>query len=130
MADERKVVGHKTFGDGAGGFRHEPLYADEAEELWRHAEEKDAYRRQLMPTEQDAIALFFDAWQRLKDFGWREAVYCPKDGTHFDAIEPGSTGIHDCAYEGEWPKGSWWAYWDGDCGPSRPALFRPKGDMK
>jgi hypothetical protein len=27
------IVGHKTFDDGEGGFRHEPLYASEAEEL-------------------------------------------------------------------------------------------------
>lgn len=40
--------------------------------------------------------------------GWREASYCPKDGTHFQAIEAGSTGIHDANYTGEWPNGSWW----------------------
>ncbi len=53
-------------------------------------------------------------------------MYCPKDGTWFDAIEVGSTGIHDCHYEGTWPNGHWWVADAHDLRPSRPALFRER----
>ena len=58
-----------------------------------------------MPTEKDAINAMFRAYLRLKELGWKEAIYCPKDGTRFRAIEAGSTGIAPCHYMGEWPNG-------------------------
>jgi len=121
---ENKVVGHKTLGDGKGGYYHEPLYADEAVELLRQVEERKAQREALMPDEDAALKLFFDAWLRLKDFGWREACYCPKDGRAFEAIEAGSSGRHRCHYSGEWPKGGYWIEGNGDLWPSHPVLFR------
>lgn len=124
------VVGHKTFDTGetdpATGFptlRHEPLTRAEADAIWEAAEKARADRVARMPDEQAALRVMFDAWLRLKEFGWSEAIYCPKDGSHFQAIEVGSTGIHDCSYEGDWPKGSWWFY-DGDVWPARPILFK------
>ena len=96
MRDE--VVGHKTISDGNGGFRHEPLRKSESDELWRQVEAADARRKDLMPSEEAAIGMFFDAWLRLKDFGWREAMYCPKDGRLFEVIEAGSTGKFKCEY--------------------------------
>lgn len=125
------IVGHKTFVTGeidpATGFpamRHEPLTRAEGDALWAGIEAAKAKRVAAMPDEQAAIKHMWDGWYRLKDFGWNDAVYCPKDGTHFQVIEAGSTGIHDCTYEGEWPKGSWWLYGDGDVWPSRPILFK------
>lgn len=64
-----------------------------------------------------------DAYTRLTELGWWDASYCPKDGSHFQAIEAGSTGIHDCAYWGAWPTGGWNIF-DGDVWPSRPILFK------
>ena len=90
------------------------------------AKRRAAKRTEKMPTEKEAIAVMFDAWQRLKELGWREAMYCPKDGTFFDAIEAGSTGIHNCCYQGEWPTGSYDIYDAGDIWPSHPILFRPR----
>jgi hypothetical protein len=124
------IVGHKTFNTGARdpetGFpqlRHEPLTRSEADALLASVEAAKKQRDELMPDERAAIKLFFDAWLRLKDFGWGEAIYCPKDGSPFEVIEAGSTGTHRCRYEGEWPTGSWWVE-DGDIWPSRPVLFR------
>ena len=77
-----------------------------------------------MPTEQDAIDRMFQCYQRLKELGWNDAIYCPKDGTVFDVIEAGSTGIFPCHYQGEWPKGSWWTHANEDLWPSRPTVFR------
>lgn len=63
----------------------------------------------LMPDEQSAVNMFFEAWLRLKELGWNNADYCPKDGSEFAIIEAGSTGIHrHCFYDGEWPDGKYW----------------------
>lgn len=90
------------------------------------AEKRTNQRAVDMPTEQDAINAMWRAYQRLKELGWREAIYCPKDGTVFDAIEAGSTGIHPCHYEGDWPKGCWWLHEANDLWPSRPVLFKDR----
>jgi len=89
--------------------------------------QRKADRTKNMPTEQDAIDQIREGHQRLLELGWKDAIYCPKDGSMFSAIEPGSTGIHKCNYQGEWPKGNWWVY-DGDVWPSRPILWRPRKD--
>jgi|GEM_PF-2404929 len=119
-----KIVGHKTFSDGPMSFRHEPLTKREADALWEAAEKAKADRAQRMPDERAAIRALWEAHQRLQELGWREAIYCPKDGTSFQVIEPGSTGIFECHYSGEWPKGSWWIADEGDLYPSHPILFK------
>jgi hypothetical protein len=118
------IVGHKTYRDGPLGFRHEPLRASEAESIMASVREADKRRAELMPDEKAAIQMMFEARQRLQELGWRDAIYCPKDGSVFDSIEPGSTGIHKCYYEGEWPNGRWWLFDEDDTYPSRPVLFR------
>jgi len=122
------IVGHKTFSTPDGGFRHEPLLKSEAEALWAASEAAREKRAADMPDEKSAIAMFFEAWLRLKELGWKEAQYCPKDGTSFDAIEAGSTGIHRCHYQGQWATGSYWVEAHSDLFPSRPVLYRPTGD--
>lgn len=104
-----------------------PIEVDEAQwdRLTAALEARGAARAALMPTEDDALRLMFEAWQRLRDLGWREINYCPKDGSSFDAIEPGSTGVHRTRYQGEWPSGGWLAEDGGDLWPARPCLYRP-----
>ena len=121
---EEKIVGHKTFSDGNGGLYHEPLTRGEADAIWNHAKDQEAKRAKDMPTEQDALHAMFQAYQRLAELGWRNAIYCPKDGSTFNAIEAGSTGVHTAHYEGEWPTGSWLVHDEGDLWPSRPILFK------
>lgn len=118
------VVGHKTYRDGPLGFRHEPLRQSEAEAIMAALDEANRRRAELMPDEQAAIRMMFEARQRLIELGWNDAIYCPKDGSEFDAIEAGSTGIHKCHYSGEWPNGHWWISGDGDLCQSRPVLYR------
>lgn len=117
--EPREIVGHKTLCDGS----HLPLYRAEAEAMLAACDAAKAKRAADMPDEQSAIDAMMEAFTRLKELGWREAIYCPKDGSTFKAIEVGSTGIHDCCYQGEWPNGSWWVL-DGDMWPSRPILFK------
>jgi hypothetical protein len=81
-------------------------------------------RAREMPTEQDALEVMFRGWYRLKELGWRDAIYCPKDGSSFLVVEPGSTGIHRAHYWGEWPTGTWFVEDGGDLYPSTPTLFK------
>ena len=125
-------VGHKTFAtgnigpDGFPELRHEPLTRTEADEILKDDERRQQDRAERMPDEKAALQAMVDAYLRLTELGWRDAIYCPKDGRIFDAIEVGSTGIHDCHYQGEWPKGSWWIRDSGSLWPSRPVLYRDK----
>lgn len=93
-------------------------------ELFVHMMPKQS-RQARVPSdaEQAAIQRLFEAYQELKRLGWNDAIYCPKDGTHFESIEVGSTGIHDTNYQGKWPDGSWWIF-DGDVWPAHPCLFK------
>jgi hypothetical protein len=71
----------------------------------------------------------WEARQRLIELGWRDASYCPKDGTGFRIIEAGSTGVFDAYYSGEWPDGHVISHDGGDSYVSRPGgciLFKPK----
>lgn len=128
-----KIVGHKTFDTGerdpATGFplmRHEPLTRAEGEALWEAAKAAEAERAVRMPDEHAAIRAMFDAWLRLKELGWREGMYAPKDGSTFKIIELGSTGIFDCYSHGDWPHCMWYTCDDSDVYPSSkpPAMFK------
>jgi hypothetical protein len=115
--------GHMTLSDGT----HVPLSKEEAEKLWLESERIAKERAEKLPTEKDAIDALFEAQVRLKELGWREAMYCPKDGTTFRVIEAGSTGIFECYYEGKWADGYYMTSDGGDIYPSRsgPLLFKP-----
>lgn len=138
MSDE--IIGHKTFDTGErgeGGFpiyRHEPLTRSEGEALRASVEAAQAKRERDMPDEQSAINAMFSAWVRLKELGWNDIMYCPKDGSRFRVIENGSTGIFDCEYDGEWPKGHWTTFDAHDAYPSSiaPSLYRlyPEDEAK
>lgn len=56
------------------------------EAMFSRINEIIAKRAADMPTEEDAMVAMQEAFERLKDLGWKEAMYCPKDGTLFLAI--------------------------------------------
>lgn len=91
-------------------------------EIWRQAERREKDWREA--GEVTHLKTMFEAYQALKACGWKEAMYCPKDGTRFLAIEAGSTGVHVCYYQGEWPDGHWWIEAAGDPWPARPILWK------
>ena len=96
-----KIVGHKTFMNPDGTFRHEPLTEREAAAMLDACEAERAKRETDMPTEQDAINRLWDAWYRLKELGWKDAQYLDGVGGEvLEVIELGSTGIHRTAYPG------------------------------
>jgi hypothetical protein len=120
MSEPADIVGHKTLADGS----HLPLTRAEADELIARADEYDHRMAEQMLDEATALKVLTDAFHRLKKLGWNDAIYCPKDGSSFDVIEAGSSGIHSAHYEGEWPRGTWWIANAGDLWPSRPILYR------
>jgi len=81
-------------------------------------------RANYIPTEQDAMSIMVECIHRLKELGWNDAIYCPKDGSVFHAIEYGSSAIHECHYSGTWPNGLWWIHKEDDLWPSHPILFK------
>lgn len=107
-----------------------PIAASTLQELLDECEREKAARDALMPDERGAIFMLFAAYQRLKDFGWRDGMYAPKDGTTVQTISLGSTGIHDCKFAGNY----WHLFDGGDTYPSsdRPDMFRlyPKDQAK
>lgn len=100
----------------------EEVFAALLAEIERHK----AVLARAMPDEHACLKVMFAAWERLRELGWREIMYCPKDGTIFDSISAGSTGIHDCHYEGKWPNGRWWVFDGGDLWPASPIMWRAK----
>ncbi len=94
--------GHLTHDDGS----HTPLTEEQAAALWAASEKAERERKGRYPDSATAISTLSDARRSLiADHGWREGVYCPKDGTLFAVITPGSTGIFSGYYLGEWPDG-------------------------
>ena len=100
--------------------------AFEVKQIFDQFEFEQQRRAKAMPTEKEALIVMFDAYTRLKELGFKEAMYCPKDGSIFEAIEAGSTGIGQCMYDGDWPKGHYWMLEAGDMWPSSPILYRRK----
>ncbi len=76
----------------------------------------------ITPTEEERVELLnlFKAWQRLKDLGWKEAMYAPRSNRRLHVIEMGSTGIHPGERDS---MGRFWAY-DVETYPANPILYR------
>ena len=117
------IVGHATMADGT----HVPLTAAEGRAIWAAVEAHDAKRRELMPDSMAALDVLSDALTRLKDEGWAQGIYCPKDGLQFAAIQFGSTGIFEAFYSGEWPDG-YIMLCDSVCRPEG-LLWKSLGDL-
>ena len=118
------IVGHKTFGNPDGSYRHEPLRKNEADAIMASVEAATRRRAELMPTEQDAVRMMCEAHHRLKELGWRETMYGPT-GEVVQVVEPGSSGIHEAVRHEPWPEKTWWSA-DAEMWPMAPCLFKPK----
>ena len=96
-------------------------------EVMAECERRDAVRAAAMPTTVDALTHAFDARERLRSLGWREGIYCPKDGTWFAIVELGSTGVHSAYYFGKWPDGN---IYSGDFFvPPHAVMWKPIADL-
>ena len=101
MDDGIKYHGHATLSDGA----HVAPSEDVMMSLWNAAMQRKADAARDMPTTKDALNGMHTGLSRLRDLGWKDGIYCPKDGEPFAMIQFGSTGIFEGWYMGEWPDG-------------------------
>lgn len=81
------------------------LTPDEAKAIWESWERNQVRLETAMPDSLTALAALNDVKHRLNQLGWRDGIYCPKDGTEFAIITFGSTGIFSGHYSGTWPDG-------------------------
>ena len=80
-----------------------------------------------MPTSQAALSSICSARTRLQELGWRDGIYCPKDGSEFAVCQVGSTGMWRGLYQGEWPTGH---LISSDCANSPEGMFwKPFADL-
>lgn len=103
-------------------------------------EECEAQRRrraELMPDEQAAIGMLYEAYTRLKELGWKNSMHCPVDGKEYRMLEAGCAAagvghreIKRCgnckAEAGKW----FWMHDAGDWWPANPILFKEKEVQK
>lgn len=123
MIDTNEFYGHATMADGS----HRRLSSEEAKAIWDAAEAAKDHRAATMPTTDDALSALLSAKERLRELGWREAKYCPKDGEEFAVIEWGCTGIFPAVYHGQWPTGKL-LYCDSFSDP-HGAMFKAIADL-
>lgn len=99
------------------------IHTSEAQwaELMEAFSRADKWRADQMPDEQAALNVMFQAHERLKEFGWRDVMYCPRDGSEWQFCGPGSTGMHTGHRDDQ---GRFWVYDGGDIWPADPSLFR------
>lgn len=76
----------------------------DSETLFASIQATIAKRAADMPTEENAMAAMQGAFDRLKDLGWKEAMYCPKDGTLLDARRRRSVALPACAVQAHGPE--------------------------
>lgn len=107
-----------------GGIRE--CTQEEWDAMIAEIDAKKAARAAQMPDEAAALRQMFDAWERLKELGFRDARHAPK-GEVVQFIEIGSTGIHAGHRDDDHPDRAW-LHDAGDLWPSRPILFRPTPD--
>jgi hypothetical protein len=90
---------------------------------WAHNDAREP--KYTTPEERELLEQIAQAVEGLRCLGWSDAVYCPKDGKLFLAVEAGCTAVYPASYRGEWPDGKWWIYHAGDAWPARPILYIP-----
>lgn len=94
--------------------KHEAMEREERQS-WAHPMMNEIYKMTL-------VLMYHE--------GWKDASYCPKDGSVFLGWSPTQSMPYRCVYSGEWPTGSWLALQDGDAWPCRPVLFKPLLEAK
>ena len=122
-----KIVGHKTYLNDDGSYRHEPLTEVEADQLWAYAEAEDKRKKELIPDEKTALNFMHDCYARLQNMGWRTPPkFTSKPGKYkFKVICFGSTGVFDVTCNvGSSGKFEWWHEDRGDIWPITPLMVK------
>lgn len=94
MTEEKEYSGSMTASDGTRVM----LTPEQAKAMWEECERKDAERAKTYPDSLSCLRAMSSAEERLKQLGWRNGRYCPRDGSTFATCQVGSTGM----WEGFW----------------------------
>ena len=86
--------GSMTLADG----RRVPLSKEYAEAMWKAVQDAQKNRAEAMPDAYSCLSSLCSAKERLRELGWRDAIYCPRDGSTFAVCELGSTGMWSAFY--------------------------------
>lgn len=116
MTDDNGFHGSMTMSDGS----HIALSADEAKAMWDAFERAQAKRARRLPNTHSALSALSSARERLRELGWSDSRYCPKDGSQFAICETGSTGIWSAFSFEEYIH-----YSDSVTTPGRSTLWKP-----
>jgi hypothetical protein len=100
---------------------------EQAESISAALRERDEERQARLPDTIAALDQALVALERLRSLGWRDGIYCPRDGTSFAVIEWGSTGIHRAHYMGKWPEGH--VYCGDFLSPPHGKMFKAIADL-
>ena len=107
------------------------MTTQDAESILAEIEALQQKRAEDMPTQEDALRVMLSAFERLKDLGWAPAIYSPKDGTVFEAIEAGCrVAVAGSAFFGQnsdnWPylTQTWKGMLPSDCATSAQCCCR------
>lgn len=100
----------------------------QAAEILAALRQRDEERQRLLPTTLAALEHMQVGRERLRAMGWRDGIYCPKDGTPFAAIQFGSTGIFIGRYAGIWPTQGYVVV-DGCVSHPDGLLWKPRADL-
>ena len=94
--------------------------ANDAAKIWAEIAAHNAALAAQMPDTATALRTMLNSRERLRQLGWSDGTYCPKDGSTFAIIQHGSSGIFSAFYIGDRPGGYVM------CGDY---LYRPEGIM-
>jgi hypothetical protein len=99
MTEEKEYSGSMTAMDGTRVM----LTPAQAKAMWEDCERIDAERAKTYPDSLACLRAMSSAEERLKQLGWRDGRYCPRDGSTFATCQVGSTGM-------------WKGFWSPDSG--------------
>ncbi|NOV17871.1 hypothetical protein E5S70_17610 [Ensifer adhaerens] len=74
------------------------LTEEEAKELWQVVKQAGKDRAERLPDAKACLTALSSAKDRMRELGWRDSRYCPRDGSTFAVCEIGSTGMWSAFY--------------------------------
>lgn len=98
MSENTKYSGSMTTIDG----KRIAITPEQAKAMWEDCERADAERQKQFPDTLSCLQAMSSAAERLRQLGWRNGRYCPRDGTSFAVCQVGSTGM----WKGLWTNDS------------------------
>lgn len=100
------------------------MTAEEAKVLWDAIKTTQKNRAEHLPDARSCLTALYSAKERLRELGWRESTYCPRDGSVFAVCEIGSTGMWTAFFADPYIQ-----YADCVSSPGRAMFFKPMDQL-